>query len=145
MNKAELILEIQKLLGKDATKACAEKALNVVLAAIKAGVKKNKKLQLIGFGTFSVAERKARMGINPRTKAKIKIKASKVVKFKPGADFKVSKYRLIRGGFFGAWFRAFFSAAKFVRDILNRRVRPRKKADFTSAFFILLNIYCQTY
>ena len=63
MNKAELILEIQKLLGKDATKACAEKALNVVLAAIKAGVKKNKKLQLIGFGTFSVAERKARMGI----------------------------------------------------------------------------------
>ena len=87
MNKAELILEIQKLLGKDATKACAEKALNVVLAAIKAGVKKNKKLQLIGFGTFSVAERKARMGINPRTKAKIKIKASKVVKFKPGADF----------------------------------------------------------
>ena len=84
MNKAELILEIQKLLGKDATKACAEKALNV-------GVKKNKKLQLIGFGTFSVAERKARMGINPRTKAKIKIKASKVVKFKPGADFKVSK------------------------------------------------------
>ena len=91
MNKGELILEIQKLLGKDATKACAEKALNVVLAAIKAGVKKNKKLQLIGFGTFSVAERKARMGINPRTKAKIKIKASKVVKFKPGADFKVSK------------------------------------------------------
>ena len=88
MNKAELILEIQKLLGKDATKACAEKALNVVLAAIKAGVKK---IQLIGFGTFSVAERKARMGINPRTKAKIKIKASKVVKFKPGADFKVSK------------------------------------------------------
>ena len=53
MNKAELILEIQKLLGKDATKACAEKALNVVLAAIKAGVKKNKKLQLIGFGMLN--------------------------------------------------------------------------------------------
>ena len=54
MNKAELILEIQKLLGKDATKACAEKALNVVLAAIKAGVKKNKKLQLIGFVSLSL-------------------------------------------------------------------------------------------
>ena len=91
MNKAELVLEIQKLLGKEATKACAETALNVVLAAITSGVKKNKMLRLFGFGTFSVVERKARMGINPQTKAKIKIKASKVVKFKPGADFKLSK------------------------------------------------------
>ncbi|CDE85473.1 histone family protein DNA-binding protein [Coraliomargarita sp. CAG:312] len=91
MNKAELIVEIQKQLGKDATKACAEKALNTVLDAIKAGVKKHKKLQLIGFGTFSVVERKARTGINPQTKEKIKIKASKVVKFKPGAAFKASK------------------------------------------------------
>ena len=91
MNKAELIVEIQKQLGKDATKACAEKALNTVLDAIKAGVKKHNKLQLIGFGTFSVVERKARTGINPQTKEKIKIKASKVVKFKPGAAFKASK------------------------------------------------------
>ena len=91
MNKAELIVEIQKQLGKDATKACDEKALNTVLDAIKAGVKKHKKLQLIGFGTFSVVERKARTGINPQTKEKIKIKASKVVKFKPGAAFKASK------------------------------------------------------
>ena len=91
MNKAELIVEIQKQLGKDATKAFAEKALNTVLDAIKAGVKKHKKLQLIGFGTFSVVERKARTGINPQTKENIKIKASKVVKFKPGAAFKASK------------------------------------------------------
>ena len=91
MNKAELIVEIQKQLGKDATKACAEKALNTVLDAIKAGVKRHKKLQLIGLGTFSVVERKARTGINPQTKEKIKIKASKVVKFKPGAAFKASK------------------------------------------------------
>ena len=89
MNKAELIVEIQKQLGKDATKACAEKALNTVLDAIKAGVKKHKKLQLIGFGTFSVVDRKARTGINQQTKEKIKIKASKAVKFKPGSDFKV--------------------------------------------------------
>ncbi len=88
MNKAELIVEIQKLLGKDASKACAERALNSVLSAIKTGVKKSKKLQLIGFGTFSVVSRKARKGINPQTKAQITIKASKVVKFKPGADFK---------------------------------------------------------
>ena len=89
MNKAELIVEIQKLLGKDASKACAENALNTVLAAIKAGVKKNKKLQLIGFGTFSVVERKARTGINPQTKEKIKIKASKAVKFKASKSFPV--------------------------------------------------------
>ncbi len=88
MNKAELIVEIQKLLGKEATKACAERALNAVLDAIKAGVKKQKKLQLIGFGTFSVVERKARTGITPQTKEKIKIKASKAIKFKAGSDFK---------------------------------------------------------
>lgn len=88
MNKLELILEVQKLLGKDTSKACAEKALNAVLDSIKAGVKKHKKLQLIGFGTFSVVDRKARMGINPATKEKIKIKASKAVKFKPGSAFK---------------------------------------------------------
>ncbi len=88
MNKAQLIAEIQKILGKDATKTCAETALNAVLDAIKAGVKKNKKLQLIGFGTFSVVDRKARMGINPKTKEKIKIKACKAIKFKPGSDFK---------------------------------------------------------
>lgn len=88
MNKLELILEVQKLLGKDTSKACAEKALNAVLDSIKAGVKKHKKLQLIGFGTFSVVDRKARTGFNPRTGEKLKIKASKAVKFKPSSAFK---------------------------------------------------------
>jgi len=91
MNKAELIVEIQKLLGKEATKACSERALNAVLDAIMAGVKKNKKLQLIGFGTFSVSDRKARMGVNPRTGEKIKIKASKAIKFKASSAFKAGK------------------------------------------------------
>lgn len=88
MNKGQLVLEIQKLLGKDATKACAETALNVVLDAIKAGVKKNKKITLVGFGTFSVVDRKARTGINPQTKEKIKIKATKAIKFKASSAFK---------------------------------------------------------
>ncbi len=88
MNKAQLVEEIQKLLGKEASKACAERALNAVLDAIKAGVKKNKKVQLIGFGTFSVVNRKARTGMNPQTKEKIKIKASKAIKFKAGSAFK---------------------------------------------------------
>ncbi len=88
MNKGQLVLEIQKLLGKEATKACAETALNVVLDAIKAGVKKNKKITLVGFGTFSVVDRKARTGINPQTKEKIKIKATKAIKFKASSAFK---------------------------------------------------------
>jgi DNA-binding protein HU-beta len=49
-------------------------------------LKKGDKVQLIGFGTFSVAKRPARQGINPATKAKIKIAAKKVAKFKPGAE-----------------------------------------------------------
>lgn len=88
MNKENLILEIQKALGKDASKACAKKALETVLNSIKAGVKKHKKLQLIGFGTFSVVDRKARTGFNPRTGEKLKIKASKAVKFKASPVFK---------------------------------------------------------
>lgn len=90
MNKAQLVEVIQKSLGKDASKACAERALNAVLEAIKAGVKKEKKVQLIGFGTFSVVNRKARVGMNPQTKQKIKIKASKAIKFKAGAAFKAA-------------------------------------------------------
>ena len=88
MNKAELIAEVQKILGAEASKACAERSLNAVLEAIQSGVKKSKKVQLIGFGTFSVVDRKARMGINPKTKEKIKIKASKAVKFKASSAFK---------------------------------------------------------
>lgn len=89
MNKAELVIEVQKNLGKDATKASAERAVEAVLDAIKKGVKKDKGgVQLIGFGTFSVVKRAARMGVNPKTKEPIKIKASKTVKFKPGAGLK---------------------------------------------------------
>lgn len=91
MNKAELVIEVQKNLGKEATKASAERAVEAVLDAIKKGVKKDKAgVQLIGFGTFSVVKRAARMGVNPKTKEPIKIKASKTVKFKPGAGLKAA-------------------------------------------------------
>jgi len=91
MNKAELVIEVQKQLGKEATKAEAERAIEAVLESIKKGVKKDKAgVQLIGFGTFTVAKRAARMGVNPKTGEKIKIKASKTVKFKPGAGLKAS-------------------------------------------------------
>ncbi|MBR4387694.1 MAG: HU family DNA-binding protein [Prevotella sp.] len=84
MNKTELIEKIAA--GAGMTKVDAKKALDATLKAIKEAVVAGDKVALIGFGTFSVAERPAREGINPRTKEKIKIDAKKVVKFKAGAD-----------------------------------------------------------
>ncbi|MBI5416763.1 HU family DNA-binding protein [Candidatus Poribacteria bacterium] len=87
MNKEGLIEAVAKetsLSKKDATNA-----VNSVLTNIKKGTKKDG-VQLIGFGSFSVANRKARKGRNPRTGEVIKIKASKVVKFKAGKAFKTS-------------------------------------------------------
>ena len=89
MNKSELVESIQKSLGPDTSKAAAERSLEAVLEGIKKGLKsKDKAVQLIGFGTFSVVTRAARTGINPQTKAAIKIPASKSVKFKPGSGLK---------------------------------------------------------
>ena len=90
MNKAELIEAVQKELGKDATKRCSEDAVAAVLGCIAKGVKKDKKVQLIGFGTFSVKKRAARMGRNPKTGESMRIGASKSVGFKPSANFKAS-------------------------------------------------------
>ena len=88
MNKAELVAEVQKTLGDETSKAAAERAVEAVLESIKKGVKKDKGVQLIGFGTFEVVKRAARTGVNPQTGEKIKIKASKAVKFKAGSGLK---------------------------------------------------------
>lgn len=88
MNKGELIETVKANLGADASKACAERAVEAVLEGIKAGIKKDSSVQLIGFGTFSIVKRAARDGVNPKTGEKIKIKASKNVKFKAGAALK---------------------------------------------------------
>ena len=85
MNKSELIDKIAA--GAGLTKADAKKALDATTAAIKEALVAGEKVQLIGFGTFSVNERPAREGINPATKQKITIAAKKVAKFKAGADF----------------------------------------------------------
>ena len=84
MNKSELIDKIAA--GAGLTKADAKKALEATTAAIKEALVAGDKVQLIGFGTFSVNERPAREGINPATKQKIKIAAKKVAKFKAGAE-----------------------------------------------------------
>ncbi len=82
MNKQELVAAIAA--EADLTKAAAEKALNATIDAIKASLAKGETTQLIGFGTFSVGERSARTGINPKTKEPIQIAAKKVAKFKAG-------------------------------------------------------------
>lgn len=88
MNKAELIEAVQKAMGKEATKRAAEDAVNNVLEAIASGIKKTKKVQLIGFGTFTVKKRAARMGRNPKTGESMKIAASKSVGFKASSSLK---------------------------------------------------------
>jgi nucleoid DNA-binding protein len=88
MNKAELVEAVQKSLGKETSKALAERSVEAVIESIKTGLRKGKAVQLVGFGTFKVVNRKARMGINPKTGDKIKIKASKSVKFGAGKDLK---------------------------------------------------------
>jgi len=83
MNKADLIAAIAK--GSKLTKADSEKALNATIDSIKGAVKKGQRVGIIGFGSFSVLQRKARIGRNPQTGKEIKIPAKKVVKFKPGS------------------------------------------------------------
>jgi DNA-binding protein HU-beta len=86
MTKREMIAAIAK--DVDLTKKDAEKVLSTFLDSIKKVLKKGDKVSLAGFGTFAISKRKARTGINPQTGEKIKIKASKVPKFKPGKSLK---------------------------------------------------------
>jgi len=85
MNKSELIDAIAKDAGitKVAAKAALESFMSNVTSTLQ---QKDGKISLVGFGTFSVAERAARQGINPATKKPIKIAAKKVAKFKAGAE-----------------------------------------------------------
>ena len=88
MNKSELVTVVQNSVGGDISKACAERAVEAVLDGIKSGIKNDQSVQLVGFGTFSVSHRAARMGVNPRTGEAIQIQASNAVKFKPGSALK---------------------------------------------------------
>jgi DNA-binding protein HU-beta len=86
MNKADLIAKMAKDSG--VSKAVATKALDSLLEGIKSALKKKDKVTLVGFGTFSVLQRKARKGRNPRTGKEINIPAKKVPKFTPGKELK---------------------------------------------------------
>lgn len=88
MNKAELIDWVHQSGDVGETKAAAERAVNAVLKGITTGLKKNTSVSLVGFGSFTVKARKARMGRNPQTGESIKIKASKTVTFRAGKALK---------------------------------------------------------
>lgn len=83
MNKSDLVEKVAK--DCDISKAVAEKAINSVMDAIMEAMSAGDKVTLVGFGTFSVAERAAREGRNPQSGKAIKIAAKKVVKFKVGS------------------------------------------------------------
>lgn len=86
MNKTELIAAVAE--KSELTKKDAEKAVNALLDTIIEEVANDEKVQLVGFGTFERRERKEREGVNPRTKEKKLIPASKVPAFKAGKAFK---------------------------------------------------------
>ena len=86
MNKTELINAIAE--KANLPKAAAKSALDAAIEAIGGALAQNDKVAIIGFGTFSVSEKGARTGINPRTKETIKIKATKVPTFKASKTLK---------------------------------------------------------
>jgi len=85
MNKGDLVNEVAKVVN---TKKEAQAAVGCVFSTITKSLKKKDAVTLIGFGTFKVAQRKARKGRNPQTGEEIKIKAKKVAKFVPGKALK---------------------------------------------------------
>ncbi|MBF0315591.1 MAG: HU family DNA-binding protein [Oligoflexia bacterium] len=89
MNKKELVDTILK--NKQLAEwsyAQGERCLNHIIATIVASVKKGDNVSLIGFGTFTKVKRAARIGTNPSTGEKLKIKAKTVPKFRPGQEFR---------------------------------------------------------
>ncbi len=86
MNKTELIAAVAQ--KSDLTKKDAEKAVKAVFEAISDSLTQGDKVQIIGFGTFEVRQRKAREGCNPRNNEPIQIEASKTPAFKAGKQLK---------------------------------------------------------
>ncbi len=88
MNKTDLIESIAN--STDLSKASAGRALAAAIESITKALKKGDTVTLVGFGTFSVRNRAARKGYNPRTGEEIQIKASKFLRFKAGKKFKAA-------------------------------------------------------
>lgn len=89
MNKTELVNAMAEKTGM--TKVAAKAAMNACFDTIAEQLNKGQKVSLIGFGTFSVVDRKARTAKNPQTGAIVKVPAKKVAKFKAGNNLIVAK------------------------------------------------------
>jgi len=90
MTKAELIDKVADTKALDLSKRAVEKVVNAALNTVAKAIVKDKRFSYPGFGTFTVRSRKARIGRNPQTGEKIRIKASKTVGFKPAHSLKGS-------------------------------------------------------
>lgn len=86
MNKQDLVTAVAERSGL--TKKDAEKAVNATIETIEAALANGDKVSLVGFGTFEVRDRAARVGRNPQTGEEIRIAAAKVPTFKPGKGLK---------------------------------------------------------
>ena len=86
MTREELVQRMAKEAGIPKTKAST--ALNALFDGVTTALKKGKRVSFVGFGTFTVGKRKARMGRNPRTGAEIRIAAAKVPKFRAGKSLR---------------------------------------------------------
>ncbi len=86
MNKAELIEHIAQ--SAEISRSAAERAVDAIVVAVKASLRKGEMVTLVGFGTFHAGQREARAGRNPRTGAAIKIRAARVPKFRAGKALK---------------------------------------------------------
>lgn len=91
MNKADLIQIIADRTGE--SKAATGRNVEAILEAISGCLKSGNNVTLVGFGTFRVAKRAARRGVNPQTKAAIKIASAKVPRFVPGQALKAAVAR----------------------------------------------------
>jgi DNA-binding protein HU-beta len=96
MKKSDLIAKTYSILQENSsplekeniTKSSTERVINALLSVISEGLKADEEVQIIGFGTFFVAKRAAREGVNPRTGEKITIAASRNIRFKAGIKLK---------------------------------------------------------
>lgn len=81
MNKKELVVTVSEMTG--VSKSDTRKTLEAIIEAVSTEMQKNEKVIILGFGTFSVKEKAARMSIHPQTMQPLELPAKKVVRFKP--------------------------------------------------------------
>ena len=86
MNKAELVEAMSRITGQ--TKAETERNVDAFIEVVTTNISNDDGVKLVGFGTFAVSDRKARMGRNPKTGEEIQIPARKVPVFRPGKELK---------------------------------------------------------